>query len=140
MTVSGRIEFERTVWQCAKCRRSHAPVDAAMNVEPGGKWTRGVERKAAFAAAASPFSGAATVLRELAGLDVSSSEVDRIAQAHGSLLDERQRLDEARWLEPLDPSREVPRPQIACEKLVFEADAASVLTVSHFDCGSARSG
>jgi hypothetical protein len=105
-------------------------VDGALNVAPGGKWTLGVERKAAFAAASCPFSEASNVLRELAGLDISSSEVDRIAQEHGRLLDARQRQDEERWLEPLDPSREPPRPQIACEKLVVEADATSVLTVA----------
>ena len=105
-------------------------MDRALGAQPKGKWTRGVERKAALAAACNPFSGAATLLLELASLDVSSSEVDRIAQEHGSLLDERQRRDEARWREPVDPLCETPSPQIACEKLVIEADAASVLTVA----------
>lgn len=39
MTVSGEIAFERAVWQCSECRRSHAPVDLAMGVRSKGKWT-----------------------------------------------------------------------------------------------------
>ena len=52
--MSGEIRFDRAVWQCSRCRRSHAPADLAMGVRPKGKWTAGVERKTAFAAAFSP--------------------------------------------------------------------------------------
>lgn len=129
MTTSGEIAFSRAVWQCAACRRSHAQVDLALGMSPKGKWTRGVERKAAFAAAMSPFVGASEALRELAGLDLSASEADRIAQDHGAQMDVAQREAEARWREPVDPLRPVPEPEIAPQRLVIEADATNVLTV-----------
>jgi hypothetical protein len=129
VTVSGEIRFEREVWQCGACRRSHAPVDLAISLAPKGKWTAGVERKAAYAAALSPFADAASALVELASLEMSSSEVDRIAQEHGARLDARQRREEERWRRPVSPHRKAPRPEISCEKIVIEADAANVLTV-----------
>lgn len=129
MTVSGEIRFEREVWQCGACRRSHAPVDRAMGLAAKGKWTLGVERKAAYAAALSPFADAASALLELAGLELSSSEADRVAQDHGERLDARQRRAEEQWRRPVSPHRKAPPPEIACEQLVIEADAANVLTV-----------
>lgn len=129
MTVSGEIRFERQVWQCGACRKSHAPVDRAMGLAPKAKWTAGVERKAAYAAALSPFADASGALLELAGLDLSSSEADRIAQEHGARLDALQRRQEELWRRPVSPHRKAPRPEISCEKLVIEADAANVLTV-----------
>lgn len=101
-----------------------------MGVRPKGKWTRGVERKAAFAAAFSPFADASQALLELAGLEVSASEADRIAQDHGTIVDARQRETEARWRAPVDPLRETPEPEISCERLVIQGDATSVLTVA----------
>ncbi len=130
MTLSGEIRFRRTVWQRAKCKVSHAPVDVAMGVCPGGKWTAGVERKTSFAAAFSPFEEASQALLELADLEVSSSEVDRIAQEHGAVVDALQREDEEVWRAPMDPLREAPEPEISCERLVIEADATTVLTVA----------
>lgn len=84
MTVSGKIDFDREVWQCGACRRSHAPLDRAMGLRAKGKWTSGVERMAAYLAAHVSFSQASGALRELASLSVSASEVDRIAQEHGA--------------------------------------------------------
>ena len=130
MTESGEIHFNRKVWQCSRCKRSHAPLDLAVGLGPKGKWTWAVERKAAFAAAYSPFVDASRALLELAGVAMSSSEVDRVGQEHGVFLDRLQRREEKKWLRPVSPSRKTPRPQISCERLVIEADAASVLTVS----------
>lgn len=45
-------------------------------------------------------------------------------------IDAAQRRVEERWRRPVSPWRENPRPEIVCEKLVAQADAASVLTVS----------
>jgi hypothetical protein len=97
-------------------------------VKPKGKWTSGVERKTSYAAGVSSYIDGAKVLLELADLQVSSSEVDRTGQKHGAALDRRQRADEERWLQPVDPLRKTPPPEISCEKLVIQADATSVLT------------
>lgn len=128
--MSGPIAFDRPMWQCKACRLSHARVDRALGVAPRGKWTLGVERKAAYVAASVPFEESSSALRELAGLEISSSEIDRIAQEHGECLDARQRENEGRWLEPMDRFGEMPEPDFSSEKLVVQADATSVLTVS----------
>lgn len=113
-----------------------------MGVRQRGKWTSGVERKASFAAAFSPFCEASEALRELADLEVSSSEVDRIAQEHGERLDAIQRKEEEAWRAPVDPLREVPKPDLSCERVVIEADGTTVLTVADEEhksvyCGTA---
>jgi len=124
------MEFEREVWQCPACRRSHAPVDLALGARPGSKWTGGVERKAAYAAALSPFGDASAVLLELGGVEMSASEADRLAQLHGARIDARQRADEEAYLAPVDPFHGGPAPSIRCERQVIEADATSVQTVA----------
>jgi len=115
-----------------------------MGVRPKGLWTAGVERKSAYVAALSPFVEASAVLLELADLEVSSSEVDRVGQEHGEALDALQREEEEVWRAPVDPLRETPEPDISPERLVIEADATSVLTVGGEEhksvyCGTAFS-
>ena len=107
-----------------------APVDLAMGARPGGKWTEGVERKAAYAAALSPFADASHVLLELSELEMSASEVDRIAQLHGERIDRVQRAEEEEYRAPVDPLRAAPEPSLRCERQVIEADATCVLTVA----------
>lgn len=117
------------MWQCGQCRKSHAPVDVAIGLRPKGKWTFGVERMAAYVAAHASFTDGSRALVELASLKVSASEVDRIGQEHGVALDKQQRHEEEKWRKPVSPWRKSPKPDIACEKLVVQGDAASVLTV-----------
>jgi hypothetical protein len=105
-------------------------VDRALGVRSGAKWTGGVERKATYAGALSPFADASEVLSELAGLEMGSSEVDRIAQLHGERIDRLQRAQEAEFLAPVDPLYEPPEPALRCERQVVEADATCVLTVA----------
>jgi len=100
-----------------------------LGVRPGAKWTRGIERKAAYIAALVPYAQASAALKELTGLEMSASEIDRIAQRHGGRLDAKQREQEAAFLEPQDPLRDTPEADIHCAKQVLEADATCVLTV-----------
>ncbi len=146
LTVSGKIDFKREVWQCAsrECRVSHAPVDLAIGLRPKGQWTPGVERKSAYVAALSPYVEASAVLEELADLKISSSEIDRVGQEHGEVLDAIQREEEEAWRAPVDPLRPTPEPELSPERLVIEADATSVLTVGGEEhksvyCGTAFS-
>jgi len=118
------VTFEREVWQCSRCRQSHAPVDRALGARSGAKWTRGVERKATCAAVLSPFADASQVLSELAGLEMGASEVDRIPQRHGEQIDGLQPAKEEEFLAPFDPLREPPEPGLRCARQVVEAFAA----------------
>ena len=87
-------------------------------VRAGAKWTRGVERKAAYAAALAPFADASELLSELTGLEMSASEIDRLAQLHGERIDKQQRKKERSYLAPIDPLREPPQPDQHCARQV----------------------
>ena len=105
-------------------------MDIALGVRAKSKWTSTVERKAAFAAAFSPYVDASLALKELAGVSVSSSEIDRIGQEHGARIDKQQRKLESEFLAPIDPLQKQLVQENSCEKLVIQADATCVLTVA----------
>ena len=50
-TTLGEARFEREVGRCASCRHTHAPLDHALGLDAGEKFTGGVRRKVAFASA-----------------------------------------------------------------------------------------
>lgn len=130
-TLSGAIEFSREVYECSRCRRAWAPLDAELGLRPSGaRMTRSVVRKAAYVAANAPYPQASRDLLELTGLSISPGELALIAQEEGGRFDQRQREREARRNEPFDPyAARSQKPEMVCERLVIEADATTVLTV-----------
>ena len=124
------MRFEREVGQCASCRKTHAPLDRVLGLESGEKITCGVRRKVAFAGAYVAYEPATRLLAELAGVEITSSQVDRIVQQEGARCERRERQREEEFLAPVDPLRETPEPALHPERLVIEADATCVLTVA----------
>ncbi len=129
-TLSGALEYVRTVFECGSCRATLAPIDVELGVAPLARMTRGMVRKVAYAASRGAYEQAARDLRELAGIEVSASEFARVALEEGERLDTLQREREAVLLAPVDPLRPTARPEIACERLVIEADATTVPTMA----------
>ena len=125
----GEVRFDREVGQCPRCRKTHAPLDHALGLGVGQKWTGGVRRKAALAGACNAYAPSSLLLRELAGIEISSSQVDRIVQQEGARAERREREREEHYREPVDPLKETPEPALRPERLVIEADATCVLTV-----------
>jgi len=103
------VRFEREVGQCAACRHTHAPLDHVLGLEAGQKITRGVRRKVAYAGACCPYEPTARLLGELAGIEIVSSQVDRIVQQEGARAERREREREEEYLAPVDPLKETPR-------------------------------
>jgi hypothetical protein len=128
--LEGEIEFERAVYECPRCRRSLAPLDGELGLGPHEQLGRLVQKKAAYAAACGSFTQASRDLRHQAELEVSPAEIARVAERVGCVLDELQREREEQWNEPVGGDHNVAKPEIACERLVLQADATSVLTVS----------
>jgi len=128
-TLAGPIAFEREVFECPACRRSLAPCDALVGLAAGEKMTRSLVRRVAWASARTSYTDASADLAELVGLAVSPAECARVAEQEGRRLDALQRQREAESLAPVvEIGQRVPEPDMACERLVIEADAATVLT------------
>jgi hypothetical protein len=83
----------------------------------------------AWVAARSAYGAGSEDLRRLAGIEVSAAEFARVALEEGERVGALQAAREERWSEPVASDRPVFAPEFACERLVVEADATSVLTV-----------
>ena len=115
---------------CAECGKTTAPVDGALGLNPRETFTWGVARRVAYAGAISAFAGAEEVLEQLADIRISSSHIDRLSQEHGARIEQIGQAEQEAWLAPVDPVRETPEPDVACERQVLQADATCVLTVA----------
>jgi hypothetical protein len=124
------VRYERGVLQCAACRKSFAPLDRELGANDGARMTRSVVRRVAYAGALMSYSLASQALRELGGIEVGRSQVQRVVLGEGARIDARQRREEAARSAPLDPLRPVPQPAVSSRALVIEADATCVLTVA----------
>lgn len=129
-TLAGDVSFMRSVAECPHCRKSLVPLDLELGVASGEKMTFGVRRRVAFASSHGSFAGASACLKEMSGLDVSPAECCRVAEQDGKRLEELQRQRECRWSEPVRREARVAQAEIECARLVIEADATCVLTVS----------
>jgi hypothetical protein len=128
-TLGGELEYERTVYECPACRKSLAPLDEELTVALGDRLSLGVKAKAMFAVAKESFGEAARTLKLLSGIHLSKAECERVALEEGERRDGEQRAEEAKWLEAVHVGEVPPKPEIQPERLVIQADAATVLTV-----------
>lgn len=139
-TLGGEICYGRTVYECPGCRKSHAPLDEELTVSVGDHLSLGVKQKAMYAGAKESFGEASLTLKRLAGIALSKAECERVANEEGERRDAEQRAEEAKWLEPVQAGEAPPTPHIHPERLVLEADAATVLTVKGEEHKSVYSG
>jgi hypothetical protein len=111
-TVVGEVRLRRAWYHCAGCKdgRGHgrglAPRDAELGIT-GASLSPGLAAMTATAGAAVPFAGAAELLRELAGVDLTVKRVERAAEAAGAAVAQagrqRARLIAGREVIPLPP-------------------------------------
>jgi hypothetical protein len=129
-TLSGTVCYERAVYECPGCRASAAPLDAELGLGKGEQLSGAVVRKVAWSAAMGSFGWAAQNMRELTGVQVSPAECQRVGLQVGQAVEARQREEERERLAAVDAEHRAPGPEIACQRLVVEADATIVLTVA----------
>lgn len=82
-SVLGPLRLERAYYHCAGCQRGFCPRDRVLRLELFSL-TPGVLRMTASTAALVSFEESSTLLHELAGVEVSTSQVQRAAEALGA--------------------------------------------------------
>jgi uncharacterized protein UPF0236 len=82
-SVLGPLRLERAYYHCAKCQGGFCPRDRALRLELFSL-TPGVVRMTGSTAALASFEESSTLLHELAGVEVSVSQVQRASEALGA--------------------------------------------------------
>jgi hypothetical protein len=82
-SVLGPLRLERAYYHCAKCQGGFCPRDRALRLELFSL-TPGVVRMTGSTAAIMSFEESSTLLHELAGVEVSVSQVQRASEALGA--------------------------------------------------------
>lgn len=95
-SVLGPLRLERAYYHCEKCRGGFCPRDRHLGLELFSL-TPGVLRMTGSTAALVSFQESSALLRELAGVEVSVSQVERAAEALGAAIaaDERSCVEQA---------------------------------------------
>jgi hypothetical protein len=90
----GSLHLERAYYDCNRCHRGFCPRDQVLRLE-SFSLTPGVLRMTASAAALVSFEESSGLLAELAGVEVSTKQVERAAEALGAeiVADERQHVE-----------------------------------------------
>ncbi|HEY1963276.1 MAG TPA: hypothetical protein VGG59_00025, partial [Acidobacteriaceae bacterium] len=93
-SVLGPLHLERAYYHCEKCQSGFCPRDRHLRLELFSL-TPGVLRMTGSTAALVSFQESSALLHELAGIEVSSSQVERAAEALGAEIatDERSCVD-----------------------------------------------
>ena len=94
-SVLGPLTLDRASYHCAACGKGFCPRDQALGLQ-GGSLSPGVLRMVGQVGAMVSFEEGHELLRELAGVDVSTKHVERAAEALGRAIAE----DEKNVLEP----------------------------------------
>ncbi len=98
-SVLGPLTLARAYYHCAACETGFAPRDAALGLQ-GGSLSPGVLRMVGRVGAMVSFEEGHELLRELAGVEVPTTHVERAAEALGREIAE----DEQRVVEPPAPT------------------------------------
>jgi len=82
VTVSGRVETERSYYLCPACHRGQSPCDRKLGVE-GTEYSPGARRMMAVVGSETSFAHGREQLALLAALEVSTKAMERQAEAMG---------------------------------------------------------
>jgi hypothetical protein len=89
LTVLGRAEVCRPYYWCDACRQPQVPADQQWDIE-GTEFSPGVRRMIALVGQESSFDAGRQQLETLAGLEVTSKAVERMAEAIGADIQARE--------------------------------------------------
>jgi hypothetical protein len=95
-SVLGPLHLERAYYHCEKCQSGFCPRDRQLRLEMFSL-TPGVLRMTGSTAALVSFEESSALLHELAGVEVSVSQVERAAEALGAEIAD----DERSCVEPM---------------------------------------
>src|SRR6516162_5506226 len=100
-SVLGALHLQRAYYHCEPCQSGFCPRDRALGLE-SFSLTPGVLRMTARAAALVSFEESSGLLHELAGVEVSTQQVERAAEALGAeiAVDEHQQVEKMSEVAP----------------------------------------
>jgi len=121
-TLLGCVEFERSLFVCSLCAQTRYPGDEALGIV-GTSYSPGVRRQVARLAAKETFFEVSVDMRELARVEISRKDAERVAETVGEKMEtwmakEHQSL---RFHEP--PPPEIPK---TIETLYIELDGTGI--------------
>lgn len=102
-TILGPITLWRAYYHCGECQKGFCPRDRILGLE-NDNTSGGLSRMIGHVAARVSFDEGSTLLHELAGVDVSAKQVERIAERLGEQIDQYER----RQTDPIGESQRVP--------------------------------
>ncbi len=91
-SVLGPLRLERAYYYCERCRSGFCPRDRTLGLEDASL-TPGVLRMTSSTATLVSFEESSGLLRELAGVEVSAKQVERVAEALGAEIADDERKD-----------------------------------------------
>lgn len=109
MTRWGEIDYQRPWFAPVEGGEGCSPLDAALGLRKHGGYTRGARRLMVYAGALSgdSFAAASEMLREVAGLAIDASEIERECVAAGQEALCEQPARDAEYLRPEAPGESV---------------------------------
>jgi hypothetical protein len=110
-TVLGPVTISRAWYHCAACGHGFAPRDQQLGIA-GQTMSPGLARMTDRAAAAVPFTAAARLVGELAGITITGRRAGRRAEADGiaaaAVIEQQAAAITARQVVPLPPAGPLP--------------------------------
>jgi hypothetical protein len=100
LTIVGRVRLSRPYYLCSQCHVGQFPVDVELDVE-NTEFSPGVRRMHALVGQQAPFEHGRAQMQLLAGLEVTTKSVERIAEAIGGDIVQREQAEIDKAL-PLD--------------------------------------
>jgi hypothetical protein len=89
VTRHGILDWERPYYHCAQCKKGFAPLDQSLGLDRG-ETTTAVRKQATELAVHLGFVQAAEVLHSVGGIDLSTTNIERIAVRAGTSLRQAQ--------------------------------------------------
>jgi hypothetical protein len=110
LTIVGPVRISRPYYLCSNCREGQFPLDVELDIERT-EFSPGVRRMQALVGQQAPFEHGREPLKVLAGLEVTAKSVERMAEAIGADIAQREEgeFEKAlQWDLPIPVGRPVP--------------------------------
>jgi Uncharacterised protein family (UPF0236) len=92
LTIVGRVRIARPYYLCSQCHIGQFPVDVELDIE-NTEFSPGVRRMHALVGQEAPFDHGREQMQLLAGLEVTTKSVERIAEAIGGDIAQREQAE-----------------------------------------------
>ena len=122
LTLLGSIRFGRSLFVCPVCGKTHYPGDEELDIA-GTSRSPGVRRQTARLGAKESFEETARDMKELAGVELSRKDAERIAERIGEDMERWDRPQRERTRFAQAPPPEAPK---TIETLYIEFDGTGV--------------